>query len=99
VVASISGIDWQVEVSDERGYIRRVDGMHRGSGLVIEWDRAAFHDGDAQRALDEDGDRRLGLLGLRVVRYRWADVTSDAARVRHEVRQLVAERRPELFVR
>ncbi len=92
VVAPIAGIDWQVELSDHQGYIRRVDGLHRAAGLVIEWDGAAFHDGYAQRQLDEMGDARLRAMGLEVVRYRWADVTQHPVVVRHEVSKLVAER-------
>ena len=88
VVAPIEGIEWQVELSDERGYIRRVDGLHRAAGLVIEWDGAEFHDRPDQRRLDAEGDERLRRLGLEVVRFRWADVTLRPA----EVRRSVAER-------
>jgi len=90
IVATTPGIEWQVPMSDERGYIRRVDGLHRESGLVIEWDGAEFHDTREQRGLDADGDRRLGSLGLHVVRYRWSDVTMRPAAVRHEVATFVA---------
>ncbi|MEZ5204563.1 MAG: type IV toxin-antitoxin system AbiEi family antitoxin domain-containing protein [Acidimicrobiales bacterium] len=88
VVAPIEGIEWQVELSDERGYIRRVDGLHRAAGLVIEWDGAEFHDRPDQRRLDAEGDERLRRLGLEVVRFGWADVTLRPA----EVRRSVAER-------
>ncbi len=75
------GFEWQVEISDERGYIRRVDGLHRAGGLVLELD-GKQHDAPAQRALDREGDRRLGRLGWGVKRLRWCDVTrgSDATR-------------------
>jgi len=85
VLASVPGIEWQVELSDERGYIRRVDGVHRGASLVIEWDGAAYHDDPAQRRLDAEHDRRLAALGYRVERFRWADVTRRPAEVRRRV--------------
>jgi hypothetical protein len=88
VLSAIPGIDWQVPLSDERGYIRRVDGLHRSAGLVLEWDGAEFHDRAHQRRLDESGDRRLEALGLRVVRYRWPDVTQRPGHVRSEVAAL-----------
>jgi hypothetical protein len=90
VVASVSGLEWQVELSDERGYIRRVDGLHRTARLVIEWDGAEHHDRPQQRALDAEGDARLRRLGLDVVRYRWGDVTGTPDRVLAEVAGRVA---------
>lgn len=86
------GFEWQVPMSDERGYIRRVDGLHRRARLVLEWDGAAFHDGAAQRALDEDGDRRLAALGFTVLRYRWAEVTVHSDRLRSEVVAAISAR-------
>lgn len=85
----IGGLEWQVEISDEQGYIRRVDGLHRESGLVIEWDGAEFHDRARQRKLDAAQDRRLNGLGLIVLRFRWHDVTGDPAGVRADVLQHV----------
>lgn len=85
VVASIDGIEWQVELFDEQGYIRRVDGLHRASGLVIEWDGAEFHDLDRQRALDASQDARLEAIGLTVVRFRWGDVTRTPDEVRERI--------------
>lgn len=85
VVAQITGIEWQVPMSDRKGYIRRVDGLHRASGLVIEWDGALYHDSAQQQELDAAGDLRLRALGHDVVRFRWADVTERPAEVRTEV--------------
>lgn len=89
VVDAIPGIEWQVSLGDEQGYIRRVDGLHRLGRLVIEWDGAQFHDSFEQRALDAANDRKLEGLGFRVVRYRWSDVTTRPAEVRREVATLV----------
>lgn len=85
VLASVDGIEWQVPMSDERGYIRRVDGLHRAAGLVIEWDGAEFHDRADQRRLDADGDARLHRLGLAVLRFRWPEVTLRPLEVRSAV--------------
>ena len=71
------GFEWQVEVSDEQGYIRRVDGLRRTDGVVVEFD-GPQHGREPQRALDLDHDRRLRTLGLDVVRLTWTDVTVDA---------------------
>ena len=83
------GIEWQVELSDRRGYIRRVDGLHRPSGLVIEFDGAAFHDPPEQAALDEDGDARLRAGGHRVERLRWGQVTREGDATRAKVLRLI----------
>lgn len=93
LLSGVDDIEWQVEMSDEQGYIRRVDGLHRPSGLVIEWDGAAFHSSPSQRALDRDGDRRLAAIGCPVARYGWHDVTRDGDRVLAEVLDATAERR------
>jgi hypothetical protein len=90
VVAPIGGIDWQVPMSDERGYIRRVDGLHRAGRLVIEWDGAEFHGRPDQRRLDADGDARLRGLGLEVVRFGWDDVTRRPSSVRRAIAGRVA---------
>lgn len=92
VVSTIPGIEWQVPLSDGRGYIRRVDGLHRRASVVIEWDGAAYHDTPEQRALDAAGDARLHACGYRVLRYDWDAVTLTPAEVRAEVARLVAAR-------
>lgn len=74
LLRSVPGIRWQVEMSDERGYIRRVDAYVPVARLVIEFD-SKFHDDPPQRALDDEGDRRLRDIGLRTRRFRWPDVT------------------------
>lgn len=78
------GFEWQVEMSDERGFIRRVDGCHRPGRLIVELD-GKYHDGAAQRALDLAGDRRLQAMGWTVERLRWADVTRDGEQVRARI--------------
>jgi hypothetical protein len=70
----VPGIRWQVEMSDEQGYIRRVDGLVDHIPLVVEFD-SLFHDDPQQRALDDEGDRRLLALGYPTRRLRWADLT------------------------
>lgn len=92
VLAPIAGIEWQVPLTDESGYIRRVDGLHVPSGLVIEWDGVAFHGLSRDRAADAAGDERLRALGLEVVRFGWDDVTRQPERVLAEVREHVTAR-------
>lgn len=70
----VPGIEWQVEMSDAQGYIRRVDGLVRGARLVIELD-SRFHDDPQQAALDREDDRRLAAIGFVVLRFRWRDIT------------------------
>jgi very-short-patch-repair endonuclease len=87
------GFEWQVEMSDERGYIRRVDGRHGLGRLVVELD-GTHHDGEAQRSLDRAGDDRIAALGYDVERLRWLDVTRDGdatrARIAARLRASVA---------
>ncbi|HEX7136153.1 MAG TPA: hypothetical protein VF228_26465, partial [Iamia sp.] len=85
---SVPGIRWQVEISDDEGYIRRVDGIVDPIDLVLEFD-SRFHDDPAQRALDADGDRRLLRLGLLTRRYRWRDLTRRGDLTLAELERLV----------
>lgn len=90
LLGDISGLAWQVEMSDEQGYIRRVDGLHQAARVVVEFDGAAFHEHDPEQvALDGAGDARLGAMGYRVERLRWADVTRHAEATRTRVGRLV----------
>lgn len=89
VLREVVELEHQVEVSDERGYIRRVDALHRASGLVVEWDGDAFHSTPQQRRLDREQDARLRALGLEVVRFGWTDVRSGDP-VRSRVLQHIA---------
>jgi very-short-patch-repair endonuclease len=87
----VPGIRWQVEMSDERGYIRRVDGLVEDIPLVIELD-SVFHDDPVQRALDDEGDRRLLALGYPTRRLRWPDLTRRGDLTLDEILRLVADR-------
>jgi very-short-patch-repair endonuclease len=78
------GFAWQVEMTDERGYIRRVDGLHRPARLVVELD-GAQHRREPQLSLDRDGDRRLHRLGYDVERLSWSDVTRDGDATRQRI--------------
>lgn len=75
------GFEWQVEVSDEEGYIRRVDGINRPAQMVVEFD-GAQHGREPQRSLDLQADRRLGRLGLGVARMGWDDVATHGEATR-----------------
>jgi hypothetical protein len=87
----VPGIRWQVEISDEQGDIRRVDGIVDPIDLVLEFD-SIFHDDPAQRALDDENDRRLLDIGLRTRRLRWADLTRRGDLTLDEILRLVADR-------
>lgn len=87
----VPGVRWQVEMSDEQGYIRRVDGLIDDIPLVIEFD-SIFHDDPQQRALDTENDRRLLVLGYPTRRYRWLDLTRRGDLTLDEVLRLRPDR-------
>lgn len=78
------GFRWQVEMSDEEGYIRRVDGLHDPGRLVLELD-GPQHRREPQLSLDRAGDARLRRLGFDVVRLEWVDVTRLGPATRAEL--------------
>lgn len=90
LLARVPGIEWQVPLSDERGYIRRVDGLLRSAALVIEFDGTDFHSTPSARDLDAYNDRRLMRQGYRVRRFDWTDLTRRADLTLAEIEHLVA---------
>ncbi len=75
IFGGIPGIEWEVPIFDDQGYIRRVDAYVRWAHLVIEFDGARFHDQPSDVTADTAQDRRLVALGLVVERCRWVDLT------------------------
>lgn len=90
LLGRIPGIVWQVPLSDDRGYIRRVDGLLPAVSLVIEFDGAAFHSSPTARAHDDENDRRLVRLGYQVRRFTWSDLTRRADITLAEMERLAA---------
>lgn len=82
------GFEWQVEISDERGYIRRVDGLHGRAPVVLELD-GRQHRREPQLSLDRSGDERLRRLGLTVVRLGWSDIAEQGEATRDRIARLL----------
>lgn len=89
IILTAAGLDVrsQVSLSDDEGFIGRVDFLV-GDRVVVEFDGAVKYDGlSGKRALMEEKRReeRLRDAGFRVVRVTWADLTRPellVARVR-----------------
>lgn len=85
IILTAAGLDVrsQVSLSDDEGFIARVDFLV-GDRVVVEFDGAIKYDGlDGKRALMEEKRReeRLRDAGFRVVRVTWADLTRPAVLV------------------
>lgn len=89
VLGAIPGIEWEVNMSDEQGYIRRVDAMVRSARVVIEFDGVTYHGQPTDVAHDNAGDARLIAAGYVVLRFGWIDLTSRPESVRATVDRLV----------
>ncbi|HXH55704.1 type IV toxin-antitoxin system AbiEi family antitoxin domain-containing protein [Iamia sp.] len=90
VLSTVPGIEWQVPMSDEQGYIRRVDVLVRRSRVVIEFDGAPFHTEPSDVAHDAICDARLVATGHVVARFGWTALTRRAEVTRAEVDRLVS---------
>lgn len=90
VLASVPGIEWEVPITDEQGYIRQVDGLVRAARLIIELDGAAFHDQPSDVRRDTEQDLRLIALGYVVERVRWVDLTQRPEATLAKILRLVA---------
>lgn len=78
--------EWNVTVSDGDGPIREVDLLYRDQGLVVELDGLRFHMRRAQARRDRSTDRRLLLLGIRVLRFSPEDVIRRPAAMARDVK-------------
>ncbi len=89
VLASVPGIEWEANLSDVEGYIRRVDALVRQARMVIEFDGHRFHSQPSDVARDANGDARLVAAGFVVLRFGWIDLTTRPESVRATVDRLV----------
>ncbi|HEX7131484.1 MAG TPA: type IV toxin-antitoxin system AbiEi family antitoxin domain-containing protein [Iamia sp.] len=85
----VPGIEWEVPMSDERGFIRSVDGRVAAAHLVVEFDGRTFHGRPADVDRDAAEDARLVVLGNVVQRLTWADLTVRAEATRALIDRLV----------
>jgi len=79
-----------VLVDPVTGRAQRVDLAWPSARLVVEVDGRRWHDPADARDRDRRRDNTCALLGWRVLRYTWADVVHDGARVVREVREALA---------
>ncbi len=89
VLGSVPGIAWEVPISDEQGYVRRVDGLVRSARVVIEFDGRRFHGQPSAVAHDSTTDARLLAAGFVILRFGWIDLTRRPETVRATVDRLV----------
>lgn len=89
VMASVPGIEWEVPMSDERGYIRQVDALVRHARVVLEFDGDRFHGQPSDVTSDAEGDARLTATGHVVQRCGWIALTRRPDTTRALVDRLV----------
>lgn len=87
VLSGIAGFTSQLVVRDVPGLHLRVDFAFRVQGLVVEVDGVRWHQDPAR---DQARDNALAALGWRVLRFTWADVVHDQARVLDEIAAALA---------
>lgn len=86
-LAGCQGFASQVVLRDLPEAHIRVDLCFAAAGLVVEADGAKWHPDPAR---DQSRDNALAAMGWRVLRYSWAEVVHDHARVVAEVQAAVA---------
>lgn len=85
----VPGIEWEVPMTDEQGFIRSVDARVAHAGLVVELDGRRYHGQPSDVARDAAEDARLVAAGNVVHRLTWADLTVRADATRALVDRLV----------
>jgi hypothetical protein len=75
LAAGLPEPEWEVDLSDERGWIGRVDGLMRPWRIVIELDSYRWHGQATDARHDAARDRRLAAAGYLVLRRTWFDLT------------------------
>jgi hypothetical protein len=78
----------QVLLSDEQGWIGTVDFLWRRAALVLEID-GQWHDGPLDQKADTERDRRIGALGLKVLRVKYCDLVTNPGKFTRELRVAV----------
>lgn len=66
--------EWNVVIADARGPIREVDLVYRHQRLAIEFDGLRVHREPNAMQRDRATDRRMQVVGWRVLRFTWQDV-------------------------
>jgi predicted transcriptional regulator of viral defense system len=85
----VPGIEWEVPMSDEQGFIRSVDGRVARAGLVVAFDGRRFHSQPSDARADAAEDARLVAAGNVVQRLMWEDLTVRADATRALIDRLV----------
>jgi hypothetical protein len=66
--AGFHGLERQVSLGDDDGFVARVDLVHRPTKSAFEIDSDRFHGGLVDRMIDEDKTERLARAGWQVIR-------------------------------
>lgn len=86
-----SEMEWQAPVrAGGRRY--RVDMLHRGARVAVEFDGARFHSDDTRRRYDIDRDAALAAMGYVTIRLTYEDVMNRPRWCRETVRRAIAAR-------
>lgn len=94
LAAGLPEPEWEVDLTDERGWIGRVDGLYREWSLVLELDSQRWHGQDVDARHDAARDRRLVAAGYCVLRRTWFDLTERPEAFVAELTALLDARRP-----
>ena len=71
LLADLPGIEWEVPMADEQGFIRSIDARVAHAHLVVEFDGRAFHSRPEDVERDAAEAARLIALGNVVLRLTW----------------------------
>ena len=86
-LAGLTGWTTQRVVRDDRGrHVLRADFCFEAARVVVEVDGSRWHQ---DRARDQGTDNALAACGWRVLRFTWAQVVHDPARVLEQVRRAI----------
>jgi very-short-patch-repair endonuclease len=90
-LAGYRGLEQQVELGDDGGFVARVDFLHRALRIVVEVDSDRFHGGILDRMLDDEKTRRLEAAGWIVVRVPEREIFWEQEEVVHRLRRAHVE--------
>src|SRR5690606_36738782 len=79
----------QAVMTDEQGFVGRVDFLFHAGRVVVEID-STWHDGPLDRRSDAERDERLKRRGWVVIRLRWRDLGLTPEKVVRRLRNALA---------